>query len=393
MMNRLSSKSPHGRAAWRLLMVCAILAAAALPARAAEAQEAPLGVCLPEIYREIPQTCLLAGPAAALTDLAAIGITFPRRPLPAAQIPAELGVVPYYYAKVNDGPAKIFASAEDAVRGKDAKRILEDGFNYVTYIDSLEIDGKRYYLIAPGEWMRRDQIQPNIVYSPFRGLEFSATPANAFGWILWPVQSQRAPGLNDVRLTGVWYAKQQVFQLYERVEQDGLAWYRIGPEEWVAARDTAVVFPNTAAPEGVTNGRWIDVDLEQQTVAVYEDNRLVFATLVSTGVPGWWTRPGLFKIEEKVETTYMTGAFEADRSDFYYLEDVPYTLYFDQARAFHGTYWHDYFGTEQSHGCANLSIADSHWLFNWAVLGDWVYVHDRSGQTPTDPSLYGEGGA
>jgi lipoprotein-anchoring transpeptidase ErfK/SrfK len=73
--------------------------------------------------------------------------------------------------------------------------------------------------------------------------------------------------------------------------------------------------------------------------------------------------------------------------------DVPYTMYFDQARAFHGTFWHQNFGFENSHGCANLSPSDSHWLFKWAEVGDWVYVHDPSGETPTDPSLYGEGGA
>jgi hypothetical protein len=35
----------------------------------------------------------------------------------------------------------------------------------------------------------------------------------------------------------------------------------------------------------------------------------------------------------------MQGAFEADRSDFYYLEDVPWTMYYDQARAIHTAYW------------------------------------------------------
>lgn len=30
---------------------------------------------------------------------------------------------------------------------------------------------------------------------------------------------------------------------------------------------------------------------------------------------------------------------------------------------------------------------------NWAEEGGWVYVHDPSGKTPTDPAVYGEGGA
>ena len=59
----------------------------------------------------------------------------------------------------------------------------------------------------------------------------------------------------------------------------------------------------------------------------------------------------------------------------------------------HGAYWHNKFGTELSHGCVNLSVGDSHWLFDWAEIDDWVYVWDSSGKTPTDPEMYGEGGA
>jgi lipoprotein-anchoring transpeptidase ErfK/SrfK len=101
----------------------------------------------------------------------------------------------------------------------------------------------------------------------------------------------------------------------------------------------------------------------------------------------------VFPIYKKVDAGEMRGAFEADRSDFYYLEDVPWTLYFDKARALHAAYWRTRFGFAQSHGCVNLSPGDAHWLFDWSQEGDWVYVHDPSGETPTDPAFYGEGGA
>ena len=77
--------------------------------------------------------------------------------------------------------------------------------------------------------------------------------------------------------------------------------------------------------------------------------------------------------------------------DFYYLEDVPWTMYYDEARALHGAYWHNFFGYPQSHGCVNLSDGDAHWLYNWASVGDFVYVFDPSGKTPTDSSLFGTG--
>lgn len=140
-------------------------------------------------------------------------------------------------------------------------------------------------------------------------------------------------------------------------------------------------------------GRWISVNLFEQTLAVYEQGELVYATLISSGLRGWWTRPGAFQVYLKLEKDTMRGAFEADRSDYYYLEDVPWVLYYDDARALHGTYWHNNFGYPQSHGCVNLAPADAHWIFNWAEEGTWVYVWDPSGETPTGEDQYGSGGA
>ena len=151
----------------------------------------------------------------------------------------------------------------------------------------------------------------------------------------------------------------------------------------------AQVVINTTPPDGVTNGRWIDVNLAEQSLAVYDNYQLVFATVIASGQEPFWTRPGLFQIQQKKETETMRNN---DPSDFYYLDNVPWTMYFDGARALHGAYWRTRFGYPQSHGCVNLSVGDAHWLFNWAVQGDWVFVHDPSGQTPTDPALY-TGGA
>ena len=121
-----------------------------------------------------------------------------------------------------------------------------------------------------------------------------------------------------------------------------------------------------------------------------EGDRPVFATLVSSGraADGFGTPTGSFRIRTKHVSATMDdpdGGAEA-----YSIEDVPWTMYFDGARALHGAYWRTRFGYPQSHGCVNLSTGDSHWLFNWAVEGDWVYVHDPTGLTPTDPSLYSD---
>jgi lipoprotein-anchoring transpeptidase ErfK/SrfK len=169
----------------------------------------------------------------------------------------------------------------------------------------------------------------------------------------------------------------------------------VGPDLWLSPLQLRLVFPMSEPPQGVDNGRWIDINLEQQSIAIYDNNQLVFATLVATGLDNLWTRPGLFQIYEKHESTAMSGDFSGGTGGYYYLADVPWTLYYDQARAIHGAYWRQkqFFGYQGSHGCVNLPIGDANWVFAWASVGDWVYVHDPSGHTPTDPSLYTAGGA
>jgi lipoprotein-anchoring transpeptidase ErfK/SrfK len=125
---------------------------------------------------------------------------------------------------------------------------------------------------------------------------------------------------------------------------------------------------------------------------VYDGGRLVFATLISSGSHPFYTQPGVFQVYKMLVNDRMSGSFEADKADYYYLEDVPYILYYDQLRAIHGAYWNTYLGNPGSHGCVNMSVADAHWIYDWAKEGDFVYVWDPTGKTPTDPSFYGAGG-
>jgi lipoprotein-anchoring transpeptidase ErfK/SrfK len=189
------------------------------------------------------------------------------------------------------------------------------------------------------------------------------------------------------------YYRENVIQIYEVRIVNGVEWYLINFNQWLDRPNVRQVTIDTQTPPGVQADRWIDINLYEQTMAVYDNHELIFAALIATGVDPYFTQPGVFQIYQKKPTETMSGAFEADKSDYYYLEDVPWTMYFDQARALHGAYWRTIFGYPQSHGCINLSIGDSRWLYDWANEGDWVYVHDPSGQTPTDPAVYSQGGA
>jgi hypothetical protein len=357
-------------------------------------------LCLPGNYAFTVPDCQPAGPAAYQTALAQDGITLPEAPLPVAKPPFDLTYVDYSYGYVRTRNAPVFGSAEDALAYRKNKAIkrINASFGYISYLDSQVVDGKRIYMIAPGQWMTANDV--SRVSSPvFQGVEVTRTPSRPFGWILTYlsptgyVETKRTPGLEVDDYTGRQLHNHDLVWIYNTAQANDLEWYQIGPDEWVDGRFVARVVPNTTPPEGVDGGRWIEVNLYEQTMAVYDNYELVFATLIASGLEPFWTRPGLFRIYEKLESTPMRGSFEADHSDAYYLEDVPWTMYFDESRALHGAYWRANLGFPQSHGCVNLSVGDARWLFDWAEVGDWVYVWDPSGETPTDPEVYGAGGA
>jgi lipoprotein-anchoring transpeptidase ErfK/SrfK len=119
---------------------------------------------------------------------------------------------------------------------------------------------------------------------------------------------------------------------------------------------------------GLKNERWIDVSLASQKVRAYEGSELVRTFTVSTGTYRTPTVTGQYKIWIKLKSDDMRGPG-------YYLEDVPYVMYFYKGYGLHGTYWHNNFGTPMSHGCVNLSIEDARWLFEFAEVGTLVNVH------------------
>jgi len=387
-----------------LLILFGVLTLTLFPNFSAQASETSNGdadiLCLPGNYSFTLTDCKPNGPSAYQTEIAQIGISLPPPPLPVIKPDFELTYVNYYYGYVRTENAPVYSSMEDALQNKrgNAIRKINSSFSYISYIDTQVVDGKRVYMIAPGEWMTANDVS-RVTAPYFQGIKFSQTPYNTVGWILTYlsnnsiVETKRTPGVDVEDYTGHTLNNHDLVWVYDETEANGMEWYRIGPDEWVPANVVARVIPNTTPPNGVNGDRWIEVNLYEQTVAVYDHNELVFATLIASGLDPFWTRPGLFQVYEKLDSTPMSGSFEADGSDAYYLEDVPWTMYFDEARAFHGAYWRANLGFPQSHGCINLSIGDSRWLFDWAEVGDWVYVWDPSGKTPTDNSLYGEGGA
>lgn len=255
------------------------------------------------------------------------------------------------------------------------------GFNYVT----AGSDQNGWTQINPNRWVRSELLAPALV-SRFSGvfLPEEALPY-PMAWLLLDTVPSRSPGAAVVDGDMPLYRYTRV-NLYSAHEIDGWRWYQVGPNQWIHQTRVAKIIP-VERPAEVDTERWVSVDLYEQVLIAYEGTRPVFATLVSSGLADWSTNEGLYNIYVRYPRTPMSGA--EGQEDFYSLEEVPYTLYYDGEIGLHGTYWHDSFGYRHSHGCVNMSIMDAKWVYEFTStefdftvsndLGAAVYVYS-SGQ-------------
>ena len=108
----------------------------------------------------------------------------------------------------------------------------------------------------------------------------------------------------------------------------------------------------------------IEVDLTNQKLYAYEGDDKKMSFDVSTGK--WALTPtGEFRIWTKIKYSTMSGGSKA-LGTYYYLPNVPFTMYFYKDYGIHGAYWHDNFGHPMSHGCVNMRPAEAEKLFYWA---------------------------
>lgn len=136
----------------------------------------------------------------------------------------------------------------------------------------------------------------------------------------------------------------------------------------------------------------IEVDLSKQMVYAFEGQNKVMEFLVSTGK--WGRTPtGHFRIEYKTLAQKMSGGSRA-LGTYYYLPNVQFVQFFgndeipwSKGFSFHGTYWHEDFGTPMSHGCINMRNEDAEKLFYWTdpTMADKRIVRE----TGTPVFIYG----
>jgi len=289
------------------------------------------------------------------------------------QLPANPRLIrDRWYKRVKTG-----VHVYDAPNGQPV-RYLDEGFNFVTV--SMETDG--WSEINANEWVET-QYLAEASASSFTGVFLpELMPPYITAWALVNLYPSPEPGASPRESLGLIYRYTRL-KIYAHAELDGVRWYQIGAGQWVHQHHVAKIQPLAQQPEGLVTERWIGIDLYEQVLIAYEGTRPIFATLISSGLPRWPTYEGLFHIYYRQTREFMSWGQVGD--DFYALEEVPWTMFFDEGRALHGAYWHDGFGYRRSHGCVNMSITDAHWLYQWVAE---VMGSRQSGKIEQGPMVY-----
>jgi len=123
-------------------------------------------------------------------------------------------------------------------------------------------------------------------------------------------------------------------------------------------------------PTKIFKGVWVAVSIQKQMMAVYEEDKLIYQTLIASGVPSddpekdHRTPKGTFSIigNYRPATQTMEGG-NADKAlgdGRYKIENIRNVSYFFEDYSIHGTYWHAKFGIRpMSHGCVNSTVYDA----------------------------------
>lgn len=248
----------------------------------------------------------------------------------------------------------------------------------VAWTDELESDGTSWLRASDMSFVRKDRVTP-FEQVPFHGVVLGDDVKLPIAFFKRAPHAKYRRDADDrlVATRETWPRLDHV-ALTGKTEKHGrvVFWETREDGVWIDARDAAIVAPEGAPPDG-PHPTWIEVAALQGWLVAYEDDRPVFATMISAGKlgaarpdpdrephqPAATTPLGTFRVREKLATATLQSDLD-DGTEFVHAE-VPWSQRFYDKYLLHTAYWHDAWGEGHSGGCVNLSPVDAKWLFGW----------------------------
>lgn len=314
-----------------------------------------------------------------------------------AVIPARLpdGLAPFFYARrpgKEGSPSRpevpVYRSRQAMLAGAVPERFLEVEHDYIFVERRRTRDGAM--LTTPDRRVVRERDVRRLEPSKFAGRDVRARPVSAGTTIAWSVQWPHAVIREEPHPEA---AERSRIALHAEALATGETRTAAG-EDWVAIVEPAQGWAladhvrhwvDHDPPADVRDDElWIDVDLDQQMLALRRGATVEFLTLISSGTPKHPTPLGIYRLEGK--WAYADMRSRADDEEEYFVEGVPWVQYFKGRYALHGTFWHNRFGRRTSHGCINLSAHDARWVYErtWpAPKPGWLVINEHAQEPGT----------
>lgn len=279
---------------------------------------------------------------------------WPSSPTPELLASGRNVPLPYGFAR----PAGVVA---------DGRAMPDSGF---ALLGIYEHEGRRFALNTDFQLLPLDRLKP-VEISKFHGVKLDDQ-------VTLPIAFVRSSSAylyaGDPKTVGLSVARKLEYREAvalsgKEIVVGGIHYLETAAHDFVRDERLVRVDKFKNKPGWASPGRsWIHVSILQQSLVMYEGEKPVYVTLVSTGVDGLGdpqethsTVRGQFLIHTKHVSVTMDSDAEGAEFD---LRDVPYVQYFEQGFALHAAFWHDSFGQPYSHGCVNLSPLDARTLFH-----------------------------
>lgn len=126
----------------------------------------------------------------------------------------------------------------------------------------------------------------------------------------------------------------------------------------------------------ITQGKYIDINVKSQIMAIFEDGKLLDTYLVSTGKASMPTSQGTFKIANKTPRAWSKkyGLF----MPFWMAVASDGSFGIHELPEWPGGYKEGQFhlGIPVSHGCIRLGVGPAERVYNWTEIGTPVVIHE-----------------
>ena len=326
--------------------------------------------------------------------LAGLGLSTAFFPLGLTKAHAASGLLPDQEGRVAETSIQLFESPSfDSMPTKEHWLDIVLPITGITISEDVTAHNRVWYEIDAEGYAYSGDIQP--VLTRLNKPLFKHPKAGSLAEVSVPyTDARRAPKEDSELAYRLYY--ETTHWIVETItdEETQKVWYKLRDDKWsdkkyyVLASHLRIIPASELAPISPDIPEYkksIEVRLRQQIVVAYEGSHPIFAARASTGARfasgKYYTPQGIFKTYYKRPSRHMAAGNLANSG--YDLPGVPWVLYITEGGiSFHGTFWHNDFGTPRSHGCINLAPQAAKWLYRWTsplVQPDEEYVHGYKG--------------